>query len=115
MAGVSLTTALETYYHFTSNRLLSAIRPSLSVSLPSRFGALCGKNLGKMKVSAMSGHLRLMSRHLALSSRLGAILGPTWTHHGPILGHLGATFSNAKLFIGKIRYTNLWINENKCV
>ena len=33
--------------------------------------------------------LRLMSRHLALSSHLGAILGPTLGHHGPILGHLG--------------------------
>ena len=39
MAGASLTTMLETHYHFTSNRRLSAIRPSLSVPLPGRFTA----------------------------------------------------------------------------
>ena len=38
VAGVSLTTTLEAHYHFTSNRHLSAIRPSLSVSLLGRFG-----------------------------------------------------------------------------
>ena len=39
--GVSLTTAPETHYHFTSNRHLSASRPSLSVSLPAGLGLNC--------------------------------------------------------------------------
>ena len=36
-ADVSSIARRETHYHSTSNRHLSAIRPSLSVSLPGRF------------------------------------------------------------------------------
>ena len=50
MAGVSLITTLETYSHFTSNRLLSAICPSLSVSLLGRFGLKCVTNIRKTSV-----------------------------------------------------------------
>ena len=37
MAGASVISTREAHYHFTSNRRLPAIRPSLSVSLPGRF------------------------------------------------------------------------------
>ena len=38
VAGISLTTTLDTHYHLTFTRHPSAVRPTLFVSLPSRFG-----------------------------------------------------------------------------
>ena len=46
-------------------------------------GPKCGKNLRKMQVSAMLGHLAI----ILLSC---CILGPSWGHLGAFLGHLGA-------------------------